>query len=112
MHREVAVACVEPRGLAKLPHSLQAEKSIALHAPAAFAAQQVRENISDGINVRRDVKSPPQEVVAGVDDEGDFFRRNHLPQTIDELGAARPAGEDTDHAALFLLARPSPLRAA
>src|ERR1022692_3328168 len=111
MHRQIAVAGVKPRRLAKLPHGLQAKKSIALHAPAALAAEQAGKNVSDGVDVRGHVESPPQQVVASVDDESDFFRRDHLPQTIDELGAARAAGEYTNHAALFSLARPRLSRA-
>ena len=112
MHGKVAVAGVKPRGLAELPHGLQAEKSIALHTPAALPAEQARESIGDGINVRGDVESPPEQVVASIDHQGDFFRWDRLPQTIDELGAARAAGKHTDHAALISLARPCPSRAA
>src|ERR1039458_650450 len=112
MYRQIAIAGVKPRRLAKLPHGLQAEKSIAFDAPAALAAEQAGKNVSDGVDVRGHVESPPQQVVASVDDESDFFRWDHLPQTIDELGAARAAGEYTNHAALFSLARPSPSRAA
>src|SRR6202035_415679 len=112
MHGEVAVSSVEPRRLAELPHGLQAEKSIAFHAPAAFAAERAGEHVGDGIDIRRNVESPPEQVVPGVDDQSDFFRRNDLPQSIDEFGAARAAGEYTNHAALFSLARPSRSRAA
>src|SRR5581483_4572477 len=105
MHRQIAVARVEPRGLAELSHGLQAEKCVALHSPAALAAQHAREHVGDGVNVGRDVESPPQKIVAGVDDKGDFFCRHDLAKAIDELCAPCSAAEDTDHAALR--ARPS-----
>ena len=69
VHGQVAVAGVEPGGLAELSHGLQAKKSIALHAPAALAAEQAGENVGDRIDVRGNVESPPQQVVAGVDDQ-------------------------------------------
>jgi hypothetical protein len=85
---------------------LQAEKGIALYAPATLAAKQTGENVGDGIYIRGNVETPPQQIVAGIDDQRDLFRWDHLPQTIDELGAARAAGKHTNHAALFSRARP------
>src|ERR1700733_4293579 len=112
MNREIAVAGVEPGGFAELSHGLQAKKSIALHPPAALPAQQAGEHISNGINIGRNVQSPPEQVVAGVDDHGDFLRRDHLLQTVNKLGASCAPGEHADHAALASLARPSRSRAA
>src|SRR6266851_1094461 len=108
MHGEIAITRVEPCGFAELPHRLQAEKSIALDAPATFAAEQAGENVGDGIDIRGDVKSPPQQVVTGIDHHRDFFWWNDLPQAVDELGAASAAREHTNHAALSTLARPLP----
>src|ERR1700735_1072215 len=112
MHRKVTIAGMEPRGLTQLPHSLQAEKSISLHAPATLTAEQAAKNICNGVNVRGDIQSPPQQVVASIDHQSDFFGRDHLSQTLDEICSARAAGEHTDHAALSSLARPSVSQAA
>ena len=103
MHCKIAVAGVEPRGFAELSHGLQAEKSIAFDAPAALAAEQTGENVSDGVYVWRDVEAPPQQVIAGVDDQSDFFSRDDLPQAIDKLCSAGAAGEHADHAAVSFL---------
>src|SRR5271170_2050210 len=114
MHRKIAIASVEPRRLAQLSHGLQAEKSISFHTPAPLAAEQAGENVGDRVDIRGDIKPPPAQVVASVDDHRDLFRRNDLAQTIHKLGSASPSGKHTDHAALFSvsLARPSLLRAA
>ena len=98
MHCQIAVAGVEPCGFAELPHGLQAKKSIAFHSPSAFAAEQPGENVGDGINVGRNVESPPQQVIAGVHDQSDFFGGDNLAQSIDKLCAASAAGEYADHA--------------
>ena len=100
--REIAVAGVKPDGLSQVAHGLQTKKCVALDAPAAFLAQQPGQYISDGIEVRRNVQSPPFQIVSGIHDDGEIFGRNDLAQAIDKLGAARPAGEYDDHAALSL----------
>src|SRR5258707_5395344 len=110
MNREIAIPGVEPCRLAKLTHGLQAEKRIAFDAPATLAAEQTGENVGDGIDIRGDVKSPPQQIVTGIDHHRDFFRRDNLTQTIDELRSTRPPGEHTNHAALIAPARLSPWR--
>ena len=110
VHGEVAVAGVEPCGLAELSHGLQAEEGVAFHAPSALAAQHAGEHIGDGVDVGGNVEAPPEQVIAGVDDQGDFFGGHDLAEAVDELGAASAAAEDADHrlhhAALFIFARP------
>src|SRR5215469_4746103 len=99
MDGKIAVAGMKPDGLSQLSHSLKAEEGIALHAPATLLAQQAGQNIGDGIDVGGNVKPPPFEVVAGVDDESEFVGRDDLAQTINKFGAAGSSGEDHDHAA-------------
>ena len=97
---EIAVSGVEPDGFAELSHRLQAVEGVALHAPSTLVAQEIGEDVSDGIDVGRNIEAPPEKVVAGVDYESDFFGGHDLAQAIDEFCAAGAAGEDADHAAL------------
>src|ERR1019366_5256020 len=93
-------------------HGVQTKKSVALHAPPALRAQFAGQQVSDGIEIGRNVQSPPHQVVAGIYDDRQFFRTNDLPQSIHELGAARAAGQNRDHAALraYPAASAAPLR--
>src|ERR1019366_926056 len=99
---QIAIAGVKPYRLSQLPHGIQAKKSVALHAPTALLAQSASQHVGDRIQIGRSVQSPPQHVVAGVHDDGQVFRTNDLPESVYELGAARAAGQNRDHAALFL----------
>src|SRR4029077_20636712 len=73
---EITITHVKPDGLSQLAHGLQAVKGVALHAPATFFAEQAAENVGDGIQVGRDVQSPPLEIVAGIHDECDVLGRD------------------------------------
>src|ERR1700684_3435655 len=74
------------------------QKKVSTFTPQAqFAGQHV----GDGIDVWGNIESPPRHVVAGVYDDGEVFGRNNLAQPIDKLGAASPAGKNSDHAALL-----------
>src|SRR3954469_12887376 len=100
MGRQITVPYAEPRLLTQLFHRVQAMKGIAAHSPTALAAQQVRQHIYNRIDVRRNIETPPNVVVAGVHDDGEFFRGNHAPQAVDKLRPSRPSSQDNDHAAL------------
>ncbi len=99
---EIAVAGVKPDGLAQFAHGLQAKESVALHAPAAFLAEQSGQHVGDGIEVGRNVESPPLQIVSGVDDDGEIFGGNDLAQAVHKLGAAGASGEYDNHAAFAL----------
>ena len=104
MDGEITVADMEPDGLSQLAHGLQTVKGVALDAPAALFAEQAGKDVGDGIQVGRDIQSPPFEIVPGIHDECEFFGSHDLTQAIDELGASGAAGEYDDHAANDLLA--------
>jgi len=97
---EIAISGVEPDGLAELTHVLQAEKSIPLHAPAALATQHAGENVRDGVDVGRNVESPPEQIVSRIDNEREFFGGENLAQAIHKFCAAGAARQHRDHAAL------------
>src|SRR3954452_13339237 len=100
MGRQVAVTHAEPRFFAQLFHCLQAVESITAHSPATLATQQVSKYVHDRIDVRRNIKTPPNMVVASIHDEGDLLCGKDPPQTVNKLRASSPAGQDNDHAAL------------
>ena len=104
MDGKITITDVEPDRLSQLAHGLQAVEGVALHAPAALFAEQAGKDVSDRIQVRRDVQSPPLEIVPGIHDDCDVFGSDDLTQAIDELGASGAAGEYDDHAASVLLA--------
>src|ERR1035437_2984023 len=103
MCRQIKIAETEPRRLPELLHTLQAAKAVVVHAPTAVLAEQVRQSVEHGIDVWRNMQSPPLEVVAGIDDDREVIRRDHLLQALHQLGAAGPAREDDDHCANSIL---------
>jgi hypothetical protein len=73
------------------------------HAPSTLATEHAGEHIGDGVDVGRNVETPPEQVIAGVDDQRDVFGGHDLAQSVDELGAAGAAAEDADHAARLVM---------
>ena len=67
---QITVTDLEPRWLAEPPHSLKTLESVTFNSPAAVFTEQVRQNVSDGIHIGRDVQAPPQEVVSSIDNKG------------------------------------------
>src|SRR5271170_2054571 len=63
---EVTVADVEPNGLGKLTHGLQAKECVTLYSPAALLAEQAGHRVGDRVQVGRDIQSPPFQIVSGV----------------------------------------------
>src|SRR4051812_30088744 len=94
------VADVKPVRLSQLSHGLETIESIALHTPATLLAEHPGHHVSDGIDVRRNIKTPPFEVVAGIHNDSELFRRNYLMQAIDEFGATCAPAEHDDHSPL------------
>src|SRR5216684_84232 len=82
MDCEIAVAGVKPDRLSQLAHGLQAKESITLHSPTALFAQQSGQDVSDGVEVRRNVKSPPLQIVSSIDDDGEVVGGNDLAQAV------------------------------
>src|SRR5579871_1342425 len=100
MNSEIAVADMKPDWLVEGLHGFEAKKCISLHSPATLFAQASSERINDGVNVGGNVEPPPFKVVAGVDDESEFFRCNDVTQAFYKFCTAGAAGKDDDHAAL------------
>jgi hypothetical protein len=92
MRRKIAVTGMKPDGLPHLAHGVKAEESIALHAPTALLAEFAGQHVHDGVDVGRDVKAPPEQIVAGVDDDGQVFGADEVAKSVDEFGAAGAAG--------------------
>src|SRR5256885_7254381 len=100
MSREITVAYAEPRLFAQFFHRVQAMKSIAAHSPTAFAAQQVRQHINNRIDVRRNINTPPNVVVTGIHDDGEFFGGDDTSQSVYKPHSACPARPRYHHAGL------------
>src|SRR5207245_7005038 len=97
---QVTVAGMEPDRLSQLSHCLQALEGITLNAPTAFLAQQTGQRVSDGVQVGRNIQAPPEQVISGVHDDAQLFRRNHLAKTVDQLRTAGASRKHGDHPAL------------
>src|SRR5207302_9393068 len=101
MDREITVAHLKPDGLSQMSHCLQAKECIALHAPASLFAKKSSEYVGDGIEVGRDVQSPLEQAVTGIDNQCQLFGCDVFAKSINELGLSRPTGQHNDHAALL-----------
>src|SRR5262249_29512789 len=73
---------------------------------SALAAEHAGKYVRDGVDVGRDIESPPQQIIACIDDDGDVVGGHRLTQAIHKLRATCTAAEDADHAALLILAIP------
>ena len=82
---QVKVAQAEPRGLAEARHALKAAKAIVFNAPAALDAQRIGQRIKNGIDVGRDMQSPPLDVVASIDDDSEVLGRDNVVQALHQL---------------------------
>ncbi len=98
--RQIAVAGMEPDRFAQLSHRLEAEKRVALDAPTSLFAEQTREDVRNGVDIGRDVQTPPFQIIAGVHDDGEFFGWHYLAQAVHKFRASRATCQNDDHAAL------------
>jgi hypothetical protein len=77
------------------------QRKVSPFTPQPLLAELSGHHISDGIEIGRNVESPPEQVVSRIDDDRQLIGGNNLPQPIHKLGAARSAGQNRDHAATF-----------
>src|SRR5579872_6676236 len=98
MDREVAVAHIEPDRLGEFAHGLEAKECVTLYAPSALLAEQASHGVGDRIQVRRNVQTPPLQVVSGIHDECELLRRENLTEAFDKFCASRAARKHHDHA--------------
>ena len=89
MYGKIAIPRMKPDGLPELPHVLQAEERIPFYPPAALATQQSGQYVGDRIDVGRNVQTPPQQVIARIDDERELLRGHYSAQTVDKFCPAR-----------------------
>jgi hypothetical protein len=97
MDRQVAIAQQEPCIRAEPPEHLQRVISIAANTPALRLLDDARERVGDDVEVGRDIEAVQRDVVAGVDDGHDLFRRHDLHQSFEEAGRAHAARKRYDH---------------
>ena len=93
---QVAVAEVEPHVDAELAQLVHRVEGVALQAPAALV-DAVGEPERAQVGVGADVRAVGLDVVGGVGHHHELVA-DDVEHPAGELGAARPAGEDDDHA--------------
>src|ERR1041385_1195340 len=96
MAREVAVAELEPGFFAVLAEPFERRKRVAAHAPALFSVNAPRERVRDRVQVGRDVQPVQNDIVAGVADDRELFRRGFVRQALDQLRAAGASRENRE----------------
>src|ERR1035438_4896557 len=97
MSGEIEIAETEPVRLTQMRHAVEAPEAVALDAPSALDAELSGKRVEDGVDVGRNVQSPPLDVVGGIHDDGQVIGSNGMLQSLDQFCAARPAGENNDH---------------
>ncbi len=91
--REVGVAEVEPDLLAERPQPVHHLEAVAVQSPTA-RIDAVGEPERDQVGVRADMRAVDLDVVAGVGDDRQSLRADHVGHPAGELGAAGAAGEN------------------
>src|ERR1035438_6448426 len=97
MGREIEIAKTEPTGLAKMRHEFETAKTVALDAPSALDAELSGQSIQNGIDVGRNMQSPPLDIVGCIDDDGQIFGSNRVLQPLHQFCAAGAASQNDDH---------------
>src|SRR3954451_499889 len=93
MRRQIAVAKLEP-SLAAEPLQRRHEiPGLAGEAPAALEIVLVGEGVQHRVDVGRDVQAEMNEIVGGVDDDGQPLRRQHCREAATELATPDTAGQ-------------------
>ena len=78
---KVAVSEIEPIGAAKVGQALERVKCFSAKTPAFGGIDDSREGVGDDVEVGRDFQSVKDNVVAGVDDDGQVARVHDFIET-------------------------------
>ncbi len=82
---EVAVAEVEPIGAAEVGQALERVKCFSAKTPAFGRIHNPGEGVGDDVQVRRDFQSVKNDVIAGVNDDGQVSRVHDFIETEEKL---------------------------
>ena len=96
---QVLVAEVEPGDPAQPAQRFHDPPALAGQAPARLGVDGVGQGVHHRVQVRSDVESVQDGVVAGVDDGRDVPGRGHLDHPPQEPGRPDPSGQGRDHRA-------------
>src|ERR1035437_5478874 len=97
MSRKIEIAKAEPAGLPQMRHAFEAAEAVAFDAPSAIDTKLTGQRVEDGVDVGRNVQSPPLNVVAGVDNDGQVLGSNRVEKSLYKLRATGAASQNDDH---------------
>ncbi len=93
MHREIAVAEIEPIFAAQLSERRHEIPAFVVTAPTALLIRKVGERVDERVGVRANPQSQMGEIVSGVGDDGQVLGRQNVRKTQSQFRAADTAGE-------------------
>src|SRR5687767_9411671 len=97
MRRQIFIAEIEPRLVTQSAHLLQYGERITGDAPTFAWIAQAGKCVSNRVDVRRNVKSVHDRVVAGVTDHRQFGGIDFGGQSFNQLRPAGAAAKCDDH---------------
>jgi hypothetical protein len=93
---EITIAEIEPSFAAISAEPLEEMKSFTAHAPAFGGINHTGQRIGDDIEVGRDFQTVHDDVVAGVDDDGEVVRIHGMVEPEQKFRCPDTAGESSD----------------
>lgn len=96
VRRQIAIAQVEPRRTPVCGQLIVRPERLIAKAPSRLWIHQVGQRIGDDIQIGRDGQSMENDVVAGIDDDGEIARIQCAVQTDEKLRRAYPTCQRDD----------------
>jgi len=96
MRGEIAIAEIEPSFATVYGEAFEEMKSLAAHAPAFRGIDDSGERVGDDVQVGRNFQTVHNDVVAGVNDDGEVARIHRMGEAEEKLRCADTAGECRD----------------
>jgi hypothetical protein len=96
MRGEVAIAEIEPSFVAIHSEALEEIESFAAEAPSRCGIHNASESVRDDVEIGRDFEAVHADVIARVDDDGEFVGIHGFVKAEEKLGGPDAAGERSD----------------
>ncbi len=96
MRGEVAIAEIEPSFAAVYGEALEEMKSFAAHAPAFRGIDDSGERVGDDVQIGGNFQTVHNDVVAGVNDDGEVARIHRMGEAEEKLRCSDTAGKSRD----------------
>lgn len=93
---EIAIAKIEPGFAAIDAESFQEMKRFAAHAPAFGGIDDAGQRVRDDVQVGRNFQAVQDDVIAGIDDDGEVVRIHGAIKTEKQFRCADTAGKSCD----------------